>query len=320
MLFICPICGLQHGHTSEPASLVAQCKTLPGAIWVRVISDDQFLINNIRVNLSGGPDVKTGKTVSGFAAFNNLEKDTQYSVMLGEEDFPDEYEPPKEPEKTKTVKVKEGSTKVVTFKLQRRAQLTVKFLLKACGPKFPDDLPFKTPPITVKAKTTEGQGSTDSKPTIEGQTVLNLTPAIYTVTPDYSALDDQLFEWTDKPLSVDVAGDDGDPVVFELGRKAKLRVEIVFKHDPDIHLRDDHKEIVDIKLDFLGNDFKPAETLKDQPTKEGVVEFASLSPGKYRITPNYEPHKCRFDYDDEEARSEERRVGKECRSRWSPYH
>ena len=23
---------------------------------------------------------------------------------------------------------------------------------------------------------------------------------------------------------------------------------------------------------------------------------------------------------DEEARSEERRVGKECRSRWSPYH
>ena len=36
---------------------------------------------------------------------------------------------------------------------------------------------------------------------------------------------------------------------------------------------------------------------------------------------------CGWEYDEEEgypeggiARSEERRVGKECRSRWSPYH
>ena len=28
----------------------------------------------------------------------------------------------------------------------------------------------------------------------------------------------------------------------------------------------------------------------------------------------------KFDPDMEEMRSEERRVGKECRSRWSPYH
>ena len=27
-----------------------------------------------------------------------------------------------------------------------------------------------------------------------------------------------------------------------------------------------------------------------------------------------------FGFTDEEVRSEERRVGKECRSRWSPYH
>ena len=27
-----------------------------------------------------------------------------------------------------------------------------------------------------------------------------------------------------------------------------------------------------------------------------------------------------FNYDDFFVRSEERRVGKECRSRWSPYH
>ena len=29
-------------------------------------------------------------------------------------------------------------------------------------------------------------------------------------------------------------------------------------------------------------------------------------------------YKCRYDF--VELRSEERRVGKECRSRWSPYH
>ena len=32
------------------------------------------------------------------------------------------------------------------------------------------------------------------------------------------------------------------------------------------------------------------------------------------------PEKYRFLLFDEKKRSEERRVGKECRSRWSPYH
>ena len=37
---------------------------------------------------------------------------------------------------------------------------------------------------------------------------------------------------------------------------------------------------------------------------------------------NYEfiPAKKPIDYYDNDIRSEERRVGKECRSRWSPYH
>ena len=33
------------------------------------------------------------------------------------------------------------------------------------------------------------------------------------------------------------------------------------------------------------------------------------------VTPMYEDGKVNYD-----KRSEERRVGKECRSRWSPYH
>ena len=31
-------------------------------------------------------------------------------------------------------------------------------------------------------------------------------------------------------------------------------------------------------------------------------------------------HSVQYDFNDNERRSEERRVGKECRSRWSPYH
>jgi len=35
--------------------------------------------------------------------------------------------------------------------------------------------------------------------------------------------------------------------------------------------------------------------------------------------PRYDNH-VRLNHDKKDARSEERRVGKECRSRWSPYH
>ena len=37
-----------------------------------------------------------------------------------------------------------------------------------------------------------------------------------------------------------------------------------------------------------------------------------------RLKKEYPDAGCTLDYD--QARSEERRVGKECRSRWSPYH
>ena len=49
------------------------------------------------------------------------------------------------------------------------------------------------------------------------------------------------------------------------------------------------------------------------PTMIAITIFAA-SPGRYGITPAYNP--CT----NVKCRSEERRVGKECRSRWSPYH
>ena len=61
-----------------------------------------------------------------------------------------------------------------------------------------------------------------------------------------------------------------------------------------------------------------ATELKTKPTLE---EEASLGFGK-----RFTDHMFMMNYDNGEwhdariVRSEERRVGKECRSRWSPYH
>ncbi len=204
----------------------------------------------------------------------------------------DDYDHVDDPQE---VELQPGDDAPVVFEVKRKAKLTVKFVLKACGPKFLDDLPFKTTAIPVKA-TPKDKGSTDNKTTVEDQAVLKLTPASYAVTPDYSVLG-TMFEWKPEPRDVAVDGDDGDPLVFELGRKAKLKVEIVYEHDPDHHLRDTEDGIVPIKLEFLGNDFKPAATLPDGNTKEGIAEFADLSPGKYKITPDFSKlDKCKFDY------------------------
>ena len=48
---------------------------------------------------------------------------------------------------------------------------------------------------------------------------------------------------------------------------------------------------------------------------EGVP--ATINPDIYESLPDFQEKICQ-EYGD--ARSEERRVGKECRSRWSPYH
>jgi hypothetical protein len=193
----------------------------------------------------------------------------------------DDYEYVEDP---RAVALEPGDDREVVFEVARKATLTAKFLLKACGPKFPDRLPFKTTAILVEA-VRKAKGSKDSKPTVDGEAMLKLTPAAYTVTPGFSVLDDTLFEWKAESRDVDVAGD--DDAVFEIGRKATLKVVIVYKHDRDCRLRDKEDGVVPIKLEFLGNDFKPAATLPDVSTKDGIADFRSLSPGKYKITPDF---------------------------------
>ena len=51
------------------------------------------------------------------------------------------------------------------------------------------------------------------------------------------------------------------------------------------------------------NDFLPAETPRWQYVERTLLSTAAL-----------------YGYGEIRTRSEERRVGKECRSRWSPYH
>ena len=69
------------------------------------------------------------------------------------------------------------------------------------------------------------------------------------------------------------------------------------------------------------------QQLTDKKAMTELARFATVSDHYFRrmpeqrTNPNYTfDTSYRWDSDDAEVRSEERRVGKECRSRWSPYH
>src|SRR2546429_817216 len=50
------------------------------------------------------------------------------------------------------------------------------------------------------------------------------------------------------------------------------------------------------------------------------VETGVMGRGTYQILAYYDPAQPWAPWAPQKGRSEERRVGKECRSRWSPYH
>ena len=55
-------------------------------------------------------------------------------------------------------------------------------------------------------------------------------------------------------------------------------------------------------------------SVKQQPVREVIKEIERISDYRFFYNENSIPMEKRV------TRSEERRVGKECRSRWSPYH
>ena len=54
-------------------------------------------------------------------------------------------------------------------------------------------------------------------------------------------------------------------------------------------------------------------------SKENLVFLGMMGSGKSSIG-SLVAKKLKVEFIDVDKRSEERRVGKECRSRWSPYH
>ena len=52
----------------------------------------------------------------------------------------------------------------------------------------------------------------------------------------------------------------------------------------------------------------------------GVLLATNFMAAKADVDPNFHIYLCFGQSNMEGNRSEERRVGKECRSRWSPYH
>src|SRR2546430_12430459 len=67
------------------------------------------------------------------------------------------------------------------------------------------------------------------------------------------------------------------------------------------------------KLDF-------PQKVEDGPVKVRLIQDPVESPDGKRLAFSALTHLYVMDIPGEKPRSEERRVGKECRSRWSPYH
>ena len=61
-----------------------------------------------------------------------------------------------------------------------------------------------------------------------------------------------------------------------------------------------------LKIDYYINEVKDIK--KKEEKKRKYIDFDSANTKTTRLE------------EDQDTRSEERRVGKECRSRWSPYH
>ena len=62
------------------------------------------------------------------------------------------------------------------------------------------------------------------------------------------------------------------------------------------------------------------EIIQDVPTPFHVYDEKGIRENARRINKAFSWNKGFREYFAVKARSEERRVGKECRSRWSPYH
>src|SRR3712207_6338103 len=74
-------------------------------------------------------------------------------------------------------------------------------------------------------------------------------------------------------------------------------------------MQDEYISTENLLLSLAGHTSPAGEALRSSgATKGAVAEAIASVRGPHRVT------------DDNPERSEERRVGKECRSRWSPYH
>ena len=84
----------------------------------------------------------------------------------------------------------------------------------------------------------------------------------------------------------------------------------------------------DLKAFLKEKGFRVREIVGEEEIILGAVGTAHVDlrevevlPGVARVIPITKPYKLASrEFKREDTRSEERRVGKECRSRWSPYH
>ena len=81
--------------------------------------------------------------------------------------------------------------------------------------------------------------------------------------------------------------------------------------------------IVSASILLTGTGIKAADSITDKTSQPNVILILADDMGYGDVSvlnENSKIHTPNIDAMAQQGRSEERRVGKECRSRWSPYH
>jgi hypothetical protein len=258
---------------------------VPGKLWIHVTDDVGNDINEAAVK---GASATTTDSF-GLARFDPLapgDYDAELLVPLSKGLSPAYDAPAEAAQRRKRVTVSQGVLAYVLFTLTRKSKLKADFVYVADRTKSTVAEPFKLSGLKLKAA---GSRATFEPATDTGAIEIDLPAGAYDLTPDYTAVDATEFDFLNETRkAVDLPPGGSKSLVFELVRKAKLKVEIVFKRYPG---KTDKKEclvdaVVDVTADFQGNAYRPAGK-RMVATDKGVADFGSVPAGKYTLTPDY---------------------------------
>eukprot|EP01104_Vermistella_antarctica_P008536 TRINITY_DN2139_c1_g2_i2.p1 TRINITY_DN2139_c1_g2~~TRINITY_DN2139_c1_g2_i2.p1 ORF type:complete len:113 (+),score=45.94 TRINITY_DN2139_c1_g2_i2:52-390(+) len=99
----------------------------------------------------------------------------------------------------------------------------------------------------------------------------------------------------------------------------RLREAKAFEEESDDEEYEDEEDDDD-NIESVDEDAVDGDEDEDEDEDDTIADVKPPQRNLFDLLGSLEVEEGDSGNDDEEERSEERRVGKECRSRWSPYH